>query len=255
MTDSPRVRRRTRPAGSHRAATRRSPAGRGLVAASAVLVLSGVAGVAYAAGASSSELSQPRRTVATDSGAIVVRSCVLRWQRSADGTKAEPYLYTNQAHPCPGLTGVSTNADTGDVVITGDTASFGPILYVAASPDETFARMGMIVGASAGNTLVLRLSLAAKAVRGDDLSLAQPNANLWLLVVSSTTPGPTPSTAGVTPTPSPSVSTVPSATPTPTPTPVPSTSPRPTSPTPTPGPTPGPTPSPSASPSKLLGIF
>lgn len=132
---------------------------------------------------SSSVNSQPRRIVDDpDQGALIIRSCVVRWKRV--GGHAEPYLYTNGPHPCPGIRRAQLNRD-GDVVLYPDTASFTPVMFVSASPDETYAHMGLIAGASAGKTITLRFYLDGRPIRGDLQVLGQPTGNLWVFIVSS----------------------------------------------------------------------
>lgn len=152
-----------------------------IAAAAAVVVLA--AGGAHAVTARATT-PQPARTLAvTDTGpAVAVSSCVIRWR--AAGASSEPYLYVNDSHPCPGVAGVAVDSSDGDVIVTPE-AGVVPVLYAAATPDETYARMGIIAGASVGSTLTVRFSRKGVAMRGDDPVLVQSTGNLWLLVVSS----------------------------------------------------------------------
>ena len=140
------------------------------LAVGAALTLGGAVGAA----------AENFRRDASHDNKIAIRGCAIRFDERDAHKKTVPRIHANQAHYCVGVSSVSADAKTGELVVRSETE--GPIVSLAVSPDETLTERGISCGASGGGhvTRVRCFDRDGTRLRADGPELFGKYSNLWL---------------------------------------------------------------------------
>jgi hypothetical protein len=105
--------------------------------------------------------------------------CVIRFDEKTRAGNTRPSIHANSTHYCLGVSSVSADYPSGDLVI--DMQTVGPIVSIAVSPDETLVSRGIDCGASGGaGTIRVRCYDRYGKVKAYSPKMYANTANLWL---------------------------------------------------------------------------
>ncbi|HEY6739820.1 MAG TPA: hypothetical protein VI076_13325 [Actinopolymorphaceae bacterium] len=111
---------------------------------------------------------------------IAIRGCVIRFDERDDAGKTVPRIHANPSHYCVGVSSIAVNPDNGDLEVRS--ATKGPIVSLAVSPDETLTSRGISCGGSGGGgiTRIRCFDRDGVRLRADGPELYGTYSNLWL---------------------------------------------------------------------------
>lgn len=111
-----------------------------------------------------------------------MRGCVIRFdKKSSSGTTVVPRIHANSAHICVGVTSVSVDSTSKDLILRNSSGR-GVVVTMIVSPDETLTRKGISCGGSGGSTLsrVICYDRAGHHVPANSLKMYGATSNLWV---------------------------------------------------------------------------
>lgn len=115
------------------------------------------------------------------SNPTAVRGCVIRFDTlSASGASVAPRIHANESHTCVGVSSISLDWTSGDLIIN-NTGGSNNVVSVFAEEDETMAQRDIQCGPSGGGTQTrIRCYRDGVKIPAYSLDMYGPNVNLWV---------------------------------------------------------------------------
>lgn len=134
----------------------------------------------------------PAREYVDGDGWLVKKFAVcIRWEPNPNSSqnRSMPYIYSNAAHICRGISGVRVDYGSGRLIIT-PTESWGNALEtVHIQPDETFTANGLSFGPSMSAEASIQIAQNGTPIRADAPLLGSLTlGNIWFDATSTTPP-------------------------------------------------------------------